>query len=376
MPPGSYNTMVIRLNTSRSPIGLDIGSRFIKAAQLSAGRDDAGCPRLEAALILERDTPGQPFTNGEAHRLRAILERRGFKGRQIAATVPGDALMTSILNLPPRDSEAPLDAIAAAELARTHRQEADALEVAFWDLPQSDNPISAATRKPGTTVMAVGCRHEHANALLDALESPGFDVLALDLEGWALSRAIAPLLDSQHPLTALIDIGWRGVNFVLLYEQAVVYERMLGGTGIQALTDLIHREQPFSQAVIDYLLANVGFNTDRENIPSEDSRLADTLRSPLDQHFEGLTQELQLSLGYAAHQYPHASLGSLLLCGGGAMVHSLDAYLASQLEIPTRVVTPTTICALPARGLALDESEQAALTTAIGMALYPRKEAI
>ncbi|MEX0653580.1 MAG: pilus assembly protein PilM [Phycisphaeraceae bacterium] len=360
-------------STLRSPIGLDIGSRYIKAAQLSFARDGVGLPRLEAALVLERGEVDGPMTAEEAWRLRAVLDRRGFVGRELVVTVPGEALMTSILDLPPRESDAPLDAIAAAEMARAHRVEPEALEVAYWPLPGGESGGAAGSKKGGTAVMAAACPHEHAEALLDALEAGGFHVRGMDLEGWALCRAARPLVTVENPLLAMIDIGWRGVNFVLLYDHAVVYERMLGGTGMQALSEAVQREQMLPQPVIDHLLGRIGFAVDRTAIAPEDGRLADKLRGPLEQHFESLAQELRLSASYAIHQYPAATLDQLLLTGGGAMVRGLPEHLGTALEMTVRVLTPEPICTVAARGL--DEAGQAALTVAVGLAMYPQKEA-
>ncbi|MEX0745546.1 MAG: pilus assembly protein PilM [Phycisphaeraceae bacterium] len=353
------------LRKTRSPIGLDIGSRYIKAAQL-VDDDDAPAtrPRLAASLVLERDAPGEPMSLNEARRLREVLERRGFTGRRVVVAVPSDALLTSVLQLPPRHSDAPLAEIALAEMARTHRCEPDSFEVAFWDLPESSRPAE------GVPVMAAACRHEHADALLDALEPPGFEVLALDLEGWALWRAIAPGVEGDDPLLAMIDIGWQGVNFVLLYRRAVVYERMLGGTGLHALGEAIHREHPMEQDVIDYLLEHVGFGHPDDAATADDQPLAGTIRGPMEAHFDTLAQELRLSVSYAMHQYPEATLDRLVLTGGGAMIRGLPEHLSAAIDLPVAALAIEQTCLA-----ANDERLSTALGVAVGLARYPLKEA-
>ncbi|MFA9476849.1 pilus assembly protein PilM [Phycisphaerales bacterium AB-hyl4] len=354
--------MVFSFSTTRSAIGVDIGSRYVKAAQLSYGRD--GVAKLSAGLVLERESPAEVFSADEACRLMTVLDRRGFVGRELVATVPSESLMTSLLTLPPRGSGAPLTEIATAEMARTHRVDADALEVAYWDLPSGAKPDV-------TPVMAAACRHEHAEALLDALEWPGFEVLALDAEGWALCRAARTWMTAEQPLAAAIDIGWRGVNFVLLHGASVVYERTLGGTGMHALSEMIHREQALEQPVIDYLLGQVGLSRDSDTVDPDDLRLAERLRGPLEQHVDALVQELRLSVSYATHQYPNATLDRLLLSGGGAMVRGLAEQLGQALEMEAVVMTPSAICQPTVRGL--NESAEASLSVALGLAMYPRQ---
>src|SRR5690606_26804280 len=114
-----------------SPIGIDVGARSIKAAQLGrAGR--AWGVRTLARLT--RSTPGLPGA-AEAVRLADSLGRLGFQGRRVVLAVPEDRLLTSVFELPPRSSGAPLEQMAIMELARSVRRDARSLEAACWEVP-------------------------------------------------------------------------------------------------------------------------------------------------------------------------------------------------------------------------------------------------
>ncbi|MEA3367056.1 MAG: hypothetical protein U9R68_02960, partial [Planctomycetota bacterium] len=129
-----------------SPIGVDFDSRYLRAAQLTPA---AGGWRLQAAVRIPRVAPEQDLGDRDVVHLRSTLERLGFQGKHLVLAVPEEKLAVDVLELPPRDSRAPVDEIARSELARTHGYEADAAEMVSWDLP----PSSRA--KDMTQMMAV-----------------------------------------------------------------------------------------------------------------------------------------------------------------------------------------------------------------------------
>ena len=98
-----------------------------------------------------------------AHRRCAVPSR--LRRQRNRAGRADDKLLTTNLELPPRNGEIPLDQIARAEFGRSLKVESEALEFAYWDLPA---PRWAAK---STHVMGVGCRHEDCEPFIDAFET-------------------------------------------------------------------------------------------------------------------------------------------------------------------------------------------------------------
>lgn len=342
-----------------SPIGLDIGSRYIKAAQLSmrAGQ----LPVLTAAMVLERVNPDSELTQAEVRRLINVLDRRGFVGRRIVACVPNEALLTSVFDLPKADSGAPLGQIAAAELARAHRHEPDAMEVAFWPLPA---PMRS---REGMPVMAAGCLHETMNPLLDALESQGLDVVALDATGWAMARACQPLFAQRgdEDILAMVDLGWRTGTLALLHGKTMIYKRSLAGAGYQSVIEAATGKHELTAEVIEGLLAEVGFESATQT--GRPDPLVSRLAGPLEMHLEQMAQELSMSLAYVSHQYPNSPLGRLWVMGGGARIRGLCKRLSNALDMPVNRVQLPDICTVDPN---CADANAGSLTIAVGLAAY------
>lgn len=352
---------------SRGPIGLDVGERWVKAVQLS--RDAK--PRMLAAAALPRDAappgdvqPLHPLSNEEVRRLKTVLARRGFGYGSIIAAAPGACVFTSVLDLPPRSSGAPLEQIARTELAHVHRREPATMEVAFWELPKP------ARTGEGVPAMAVGCSHDDALRLIEPLERRRLNVSVLDTQGWALARACGPMMEEDGGMVAAVDLGWIAATLVLLHQGAVVYERQLGSLGIRTLSEALRKEHGYTPEVIDFVLRDAGFG---DGGGAREARAVAKARGTLEGHFDTLKQELRLAVSYAQHQYPQAAVTRIVLTGGGAGIPSLDSHVAASLDVPVQRLTPGVIVDCPP-SLAR-EADDASLAVAVGLALYDGKGA-
>ncbi len=343
----------------RTPIGIDIGARYIKAAQLK--RSARGWT-IQAAASLPRQAPEAPIDVAEAKRLSAALDRQGFVGKDAVVAMPAEQLMTGMLDLPPAGSGAPLDQIARMELARMQGWDPKAFELVYWLLPPSPQT------KGQTQVLAAGCTHNDANAVLDVLESAGLHVHALDTHVCALVRAYAPLLVGSTGVVGVMDVGWKCCRLVALHQGVVIYERSLAEAGIARLSQTLSEQLGLTPAELEVLFAQVGMEASPDG-PEDDDDPFEKVRGAVASHFERMLDEIRAPLFYAMQQYPGTSVERLLLAGGGASIPGLAQRLASMLELETRVVRPGDLAECPNSLLA--KCSTAGLTVAIGLAQFP-----
>ncbi len=308
-----------------SPIGLDIGSRQIKLAQLASA--PGGC-RLAARAVLDRIADAPALTPDEVRRMRDVLERQGFIGSRVVIAAPPGKLACEMFELPPRSSGAPVDKIARAEIARTARLGLDNFEMALWDLP-------APTRATGaTSVMAVALKEDEALSLLDPLEDSGLDVLALDAPGWALARACAATACRAGEITAVLDVGWSAGTIVLLGDASILYQRSLHELGVGVLYREIMSQLAVGDKAADFLVTSAEGGIGPQN-GSRWQWITDQIR----QYADSLADEVRASFAYAAHRYAALHVKSLRLAGGGASVRGLGGLLGERLNVESRPLT-------------------------------------
>ena len=342
---------------SRSPIGLDVGGRHVKAAQLEKAHGTSAW-RLSAVALFPRPRPGQDLTAQEAHDIAEVLFRRGFNGNKVVVPVPNEKLLTGVLEVPARAPNVPVEQIARMELARTHRCPPDSFEMGCWDLPAPDRA------KRNAPVMAVACAHHEANAVLDVFESAGLNVTALDVRASALARAAAPMIPTDKAVCAVLDLGWSSAMLVMLRGGAVVYTRALPDAGMRILHDAIAKRCGLDAEVVDFLLAN---SAGEAALPAGGALPAEA-RGLLAAHLESLIQELKVSLTYVSHEYSDTPLTRLLLTGSGAAMRGLAASLSRDLGLEPRVLTAAEVVECPAEFL--ESASSAALMAAVGLAQF------
>lgn len=352
--------MSLLSNFVRPPIGLDVGSRLVKAAQLRRKR---GRSVVAATAILGRSRPDAPIDRDEALRLARVLSQQGFAGRSVVLAAPPERVMSSVIDVPPRDSGAPYDVIAAQEFARLQRQEPGRFELSWWEVPR---PARASSAK----VMAVGCAHADSDPVLDVFTSCGFDVAAMDSGLCAAARACRDVIGTTAGVSAVLDLGWSSARLALVHGGVVVFDRLLIGSGMVALHDRVGKSLGVEPTEADALIQSVGLPGPDSADSCVDARVqavSPRLRPILTSYLDDIAKELVASFEYAAHQYPSAEPHRLVLVGGGGCVPGVAEYLDGRVTptVVSAVTPPTTTHQGPQ-----PPAEAALLTSALGLAGY------
>lgn len=352
------------LRSNRTPIGLDLAGREIKAIQLT--RTATG-HRVDAALVLPQPE-GAALDATRAKWLADVLTRQGFRGHRVVCAAPVGRVEAEMLELPPRASGAPVEQIARGELASVARI-TDGFEMSCWDIPAP--PRGGA----GTSVFAVALRHDDADALLDPLESAGLEVRAIDARACALARAVTASQPADDPNPhILLDLEWDSGFVILVHRGVVLSQRALTEVGLGALYRGVAAQFDLTEEVTDFLLTHaIGPEVDntpdsigaRTTTSSQRARVAGLVA----QYAASLTEELEQSFAFARHRYPDLAPRGLLVSGAGARVVGLCEQLTGRLRADVTTLVPTSGRLTCADALA-ETCRNPALTTALGLALH------
>ncbi len=345
------------LHANLTPIGLDLGDWFIKAVQLSRSQ---GNWQIAAASIIPRLRPGEPIDLAEIERLTDILARQGFRGRRVVTTPSGTQVTCEALELPPRESGAPIEQIARMEIARLQRLDPESFEIALWDIPASIRSSSSST------VMAAAYAHEKSDALIHLLESCGWVVCAIDLKAWAYARCTAHGALPQP--VVVVDCGAHGTSFILLDQGNVTYERTLSKISFASLTDLICEHFGMNQLTAEHLVHQMSEPICQVDMDRQKDDKWSELHTMV-QEFEGqLATQLQTSLDYVSRRYTELNLHHIRLVGGGALIGDLDLRLGEILGLTVKKLAPSEL--FQCQSLIGQTCQSPILTAALGLALY------
>ncbi|MFO0856490.1 MAG: pilus assembly protein PilM [Phycisphaerales bacterium] len=351
----------LRLSRGLSPIGLDIGERVIAAAQLTGRR---GSPaRLRAGIVIDRTETGA-LSASEATNLAQTLQRAGFEGREAIVAAPDETLMTAHLELPPASSNAPLDEIARAEVARLFRVNGESISMGYWDLPVLDRA------KSGPTAMAVALPEESSSQFVRTLSNAGFEVVGVDARMCSLARACAGAIGTVSGLVGLIEVGWSGTRVLLLHctnsNWTLVYERRITEACVRNVVESVKQRLGVDTAAAMLALRGARID-DGTPMSPEMSDLMRQVRQLQNEFFEALVPEVQRSISYASQRYSSLPLCGGYLCGEGALIRGLRGKLAQELSLECAPILPSALVQVDSESIFRDACE---LVCAIGLASF------
>ena len=331
---------------SAPPIGIDLDGRCLRALQLA---DSSRALQVEAAMSLPRARCDGPVTTEEIEKLLHLFPKRGFVGNQVVVGVPRSQLLTSIQDLPPRRTGAPVEQIALSELARMNKVNPASLEMVCWELP-------APSRANDTTpVMVAAFPKPRAHELLTTFEKNGYTVQALDTRSWAATRVCKDSLTESPVITAILEIGWEDAQLIVIHEGLVTYERHLEGSETRKLVKTLAGKDQVDWTEAQRLLNDV--DLDPESNPSCMAAA----------HFDAIADELQTPFHYMENMYTDVVVQKLLLVGEGAGIRGADKYLAKRLEMNVEAISPIALAECPDE---LREECGPAAATAMGLGQY------
>lgn len=297
-----------------TPIGLDLGALTIRAAQreLTGG--------VLAVASIRREKPDTTYSPRDFERLQGVLYRRGFRGRDLVIAAPKSIIQRTSIELPPKQSGAPIEQIARSELARQTHEQPNAFEFAWWNAPQPPRH-GAATR-----AIAVSIPHAKADALLDGAESIGLNPRALFSPSTAIAAAVPP--PEPGSTSGVLDLGWSDATLVVLNSSEIIFERQLGGCGLADITRETAKKRNLDPARLCRLIEQAG-------VPGAEPGpiVADIIET----YSEVLCAEMSSSVDYLRGCEGSPDPVSISLLGGGAALPGIAEHISQAAEVATHV---------------------------------------
>jgi type IV pilus assembly protein PilM len=302
----------LRKNSSGGSVGLDIDGRYLAAAQVESGRVVRGASaELPAGLVADGEVVNR---DGLAEALKNFVAQAGLP-KNVRLGVSNQQIVVRVVELPRIEDEKQREAAVRFQAA-----EAIAMPL---DEAVLDHQIAGYTEAPDGTarmqVVLVAARRSMVEALLDAAKAAGLKPEGIDLDAFALVRALCAATEDAPEGTARVYCHLGGVsNLAIAVGSACLFTRPLS-------------------AVWD----------------DEDAaaRLAD---------------EIRLSIDYYMTQGQAKPVGEVVLSGPGSANEQLVEGLGIHLGLPVMVAAPLGVLDRSA----LDASEDPhRLTVAAGLAM-------
>ena len=308
-------------------VGIDIGSHCIKAVLLQ--ETDAGL-RLEALAI--EPMPKGAMSERSIQDIEAIgnviakLKRKIPKSAQTAAVaVSGQTVITKVIFMDVTLTDAELESQIAIEADSLIPYPLDEVNIDFEKLAINEADPSKVN------VLLSAARTESVQARVGALEVANLKAGVVDVESYALSRAMDIYYqqlpsDAYNKCVAVVDIGAVLMLVSVVQEGETIYTRDQVFGGDQYTNSIVaYYNKSFDEAEIGKTTGDLPPNYTFEVLAPFQTSLLQQVRRAV-QMF--LTTSGKDQVDY------------IVLTGGTAMIEGLDRLLIEELGIHTVVAEP------------------------------------
>ena len=307
-------------------LGIDISSTTVKLLELSREGDryrveSYAVAPLPPEAVVEKNV-NQVETVGTL--ISDLVVRSKTRAKQAVAAVSGSAVIIKTIAMPAGLSEEDLEAQLTVEADQYIPYPLEEVALDFEEL----GPVTG--REDQVNILLAACRQENIESRVDALEVAGLTPAIMDVEVFAMERALA-LLQTQMPASgpqtiAMVDIGASMTTLSVFADGESVYtrEQLFGG---KQLTDEIMNRYDLSFEEAGRAKKQGGLPEDYE-------------REVLEPFREAVAQQVSRSLQFFFSSSEYTQLDAIVLCGGVSAIEGLSNLIEERLNTPTIVANP------------------------------------
>ena len=305
-------------------IGLDIGSRSIKAAEIVETKHGGTLKNFGIIDIahgaIEEGTINNPETVAES--LQQLFKSSGFNENNVAVSIGGYSVIVKKIVV---------QTMAEEQLQETIHFEAEQyIPFDISDVNLDFQILGESESNPNQmNVFLVAAKKEMLDDYINLMNLAGLNPCIIDVESFALQNSFEASYDAQNQDVALIDIGASKTSLNILKNAASVFMRdvSLGcGQINQKIMSLI--ECSFEEAEqLKY-----------GNTP--DKLSPDDLKGIVSSVVADWCTEIRRALDFFYSTYPDDQIKRIILSGGGANIAEFRKLLATEASTEVEIINP------------------------------------
>jgi type IV pilus assembly protein PilM len=300
--------------------GLDIGTAAIRLVELRG----TGATRSLVKYAYMPVDGKLVMSDSKADRQKVmqsigeLLAQSHMATRNVAVGVPSQNVFTTL---------ADFDRLPAGELAQAIRYQADSL----IPTPLSDSKLDWAVLGPSpkdpnkVEVLLTSVPNTFVEQRLDMLESIGLNVIAVEPDNLAITRALLPP-NTQTPQLVL-DMGQRTTDLVITKEGSPRLTRAIP-TGTDTVIRSASQNLNIDEKQAEQFVYKFGMSKDK---------LEGQVYQAIIGAVDVLTAEIDKSIKFFQSRYPEAKVDRLVVTGGASSMPEFPLYLANKFGLNVEI---------------------------------------
>ncbi len=315
------------LSRQKPLLGLDIGSRTIKAAEVLQSKDgfklkNFGMIQLPTGTI-EEGTIRDPETVVEA--IQKLFKDNKFKLKNVATSIGGYSVIVKKINVQNMLEEQLQDTIAF-EAEQYIPFDIHDVHLDFQILGESENNPSQMS------VLLVAARKDLIDEYVNIVDLAGLNPCIVDVDAFALQNCYeANYASKEGSNVALIDIGANKTSLNILADRTSEFIRDIS----------VGCDQINVQIMSSF---NCTFEESEElklgNAP--DNRSAEDVEEIIGSVAGEWGREVRRALDFYYSSFPENQIQQILVSGGGANIKAFQKLIAEETQIRVQTLNPFT----------------------------------
>ncbi|MBI2901670.1 MAG: type IV pilus assembly protein PilM [Planctomycetes bacterium] len=304
---------------SHSIIGLDIGSKWIKALQLSESNGQFRVTEFGALEI--------PPQYSLADAIAELIGSRRWKTKRVVSSVSGRFVFVRYINMPVMSDEE-LGNAAKYELGKYIPVEVDEV---LHDSQKLEELPPQEGQEPEMRVLLVAAKKTFIEEHIELLRTAGLVPQIIDVDSFAIGNAyeltgiINPQAIRQGKLVALADVGAAKTNINIMSDAMSFFTREFykGGDDV---TDAISKKLGIEPKEAEALKRNPG-----GDLPRVEECISGVL--------EDICHDINISIDYFENQYDK-KVEEIFITGGSSNCVGMQETLEKTVQKPVSKWNP------------------------------------
>ena len=205
-------------------LGLDIGSRYVKAVLLSKEGEqyvlqDFACEAITGNAFVEREIKDfEPVSNA----LKKIKKSLKIKKKPVAAGVSGTSVLTKVVYMDPGQTDHELEGQIEIEADSLIPYPLEEVYLDFEELGESMTHVGKVD------VLLSAAHRDLVDSRITLLREVEFEPKLMDIEGYALGNAMSTFMPStitNRDIYCCINIGASQLQITVIENDAVTYSK-------------------------------------------------------------------------------------------------------------------------------------------------------
>ena len=314
-------------------VGLDIGSRSIKAAEIIEGKGSQTLKKFGMIDIppgtIEDGVINDPESVSDA--IRQLFDTYNIKEQNVAVSIGGYSVIVKKINVQNMPEE---------QLQETIQFEAEQyipfdisdVNLDFQILGENEHNANQMS------VFLVAAKKEMVNDYINLVNMAGLNPCIIDVEAFALQNIFDSNYDAQEENIALIDIGASKTSLNILRGMNSVFMRDVALGCLQ-----------INQKIVSLVGCSLEEAEQLKQGEQQDKISPEDLNNIISTVVADWCTEIRRALDFFYSTYPDDQITRIVLSGGGAHIREFRQLLGAETSAQVEIIDPF-------QNLAIDDS--------------------